>query len=215
MKYHAMALVLGSAMLVNWQAGNATVIDTTSLWDGGAFSIGADETYAQTFSVGGPDFLLTSVSFQALDIRFPGDPGYGVPYTFQLSIKEWNNGPIGAVLYSEAQANSSYLDWNTLTFNTGAVNLLAGQLYAMILSASANPEDPTYSTDVSYTASNVYSDGGFYAFYGNQWNETGGDLAFKATLTSVPVPSAIWLLVSGLLSLAVASGRVAKSKFVA
>jgi hypothetical protein len=177
--------------------------------------MGAGETYAQTFSVTGPDTLLTSVSFQALDIRFPGDPGYGVPYAYQLSIKEWSNAPIGADLYSGVQANSVYLDWNTLTFNTGAVSLLPNQQYAMILSASTNPEDPTYSTDVSYNATNVYSDGGFYAFYNNQWSEIGGDLAFKATLTPVPVPSAIWLLVSGLFSVAVVSRRGAKSKFIA
>lgn len=209
MKIKPIAIVIGFTILTIWRASAAAVIDTTAGWGGEALSISVDQRYAQTFELVGGTNVLTSVSFQTIDLRWPGDPGYGVPYTFQLTISEWSNGPVGTALYAGIQANPVYLDWNTLTFDTGAVSLLTGHQYAMILSVSTNPEDPEWTSgDVSYSPGDVYPDGGLYWFDptidSTQWHEFGfnGDLAFKATLTTVPIPASIWLLVGGLMSIA-------------
>jgi hypothetical protein len=196
----AACVVLGG--IGNAQA--ATIIDTTPSWDGfqsiGQFGENNFGTFGQTFTVGS-DNVLNNFTF------YVDDETNSAPVNFAAYVMAWDGTKAsGSILYqSGQQTTAGSAGQEPFTFNTGGINLTAGQQYVAFLSVSNFFNGTTDSSFVGYVGSDTYAGGElFFQFNGNNfgalstnsWYSFGNaELAFTANLSgstqSVPEPFTI------------------------
>jgi len=195
----------------------ATIIDTTTSWDGSSsidpFGEGNTATYGQTFTVIGSDTQLDSFSFFLNDFS---DVDF---VDFQAYVMEWDGfKATGPILFQSSSMsttnNGGSGGFEQIIVTTGGLNLITGTKYVTFFNAS-NQFDGIKST-ASWGVirnSTAYADGEFvYDNNGNDfslltsytWDNTSSyyDAVFTMSLSSpVPIPAAVWLFGSGLLGL--------------
>jgi hypothetical protein len=181
-----------------------TVIDTTSAWDGSstvcAFGRPNTATYGQVVTVPSQDPVLDSFTFYINDFT-----GSGTTVVFRGEVYAWDGTKAtGPNLWEGAPRTLPLLGTpQEVTFNTGGVQLNAGQQYVIFASVSKDYEqnaDPSLGC-WGYLNASVYNGGGFVflnnggdesqwttipwdTFFGNGVD----DLAFKASF-SRPLPT--------------------------
>jgi hypothetical protein len=215
--------VCGLIGLLAGPAGAVTIIDTTNgewnegseayLWGEGDQSV--VETFGQTFTVNGPETILTRFTFWINDYYLiPPD----APIDFGAYIAAWNGArAIGPVLYQSGRRtttnNHGRFGEELFTFETGGVPLAAGMQYVAFLSASEYFDGLASRGGVGGFTADSYSGGCFVSedngsdfsvLFSENWTTwNGSELAFQAELT--PEPAALLLL--GLGGLAVTRRR--------
>lgn len=197
------ALLLAASV----SSADATVINSGGFW-GSVSSFGeGGHTFGQTFSLNpGNDTSLDSVSFYLYDFNNPDNIDYA------LYIYGWDGAKItGSSLFTSGMLSSDGLTgWETVSVNTGGVNLTTGTDYIFFVSAS-NFYDGSYGTGALGATNSSYANGNFfYSYNGNDfgmlsntaWSSIGSDydLAFTLQLSpssQVPEPSTLLLLLGG------------------
>ncbi|MEP0912397.1 DUF4347 domain-containing protein [Leptolyngbya sp. GB1-A1] len=172
----------------------STRIDTTTSWNGtqaiSAFGESVTATYGQTFTATATNSVLDSFTF------FLNDSSTLDPINFHAYVMAWDGAKAtGSILYaSSPQVTAGSSGFEQFTFNTGGIQLSAGQKYVAFLNASAY-FDGTGGNGTMAAIGNVYSGGEFVFFNNNanfslltrqtwdsiQWFGTGWDAAFRAT----------------------------------
>jgi len=210
--------------LLAFNANAATVIDTTSSWDGvmntSSFGEGSTVTYGQTFVVTSTDNVLDSFSFWIDDSLNPDF------IHFSAYVMEWEDGiglqpshAVGDILYQSGEqvtTNNGGIDgMEMFTFDTGGLQLETGKKYVAFMS-SVEYIDGVHGSgsvgSVGRGSGDVYGAGDFVfqnsadtsQFTSGGWNVASAstvDLAFTATFSPVPIPAAVWLFSSGLIGL--------------
>jgi hypothetical protein len=172
-------------------------------------SISNDAKAAQTFTA--------PVGGMLLDIRLFGGNFFGGSVPLEVGIYKTVSGlpsdsttdMLGSVLLPLNQLPDEYPgNWFTVNFSSENIILSADDIYGVVLSKA------TYDgTSVAWwgSAYDPYSGGNFYSkiqWLGNTWREpflsaTGEhlDMALAVTISSVPEPTTILLLMSGLVVL--------------
>jgi hypothetical protein len=200
-------LTLG--LMEHHSAQAATVINAAPTWNGSsavsAWGITNTSTYGQTFTVAGPDNILTSFSFQI------GQTSSPIP--FAAYIAEWAGGPngnvVGSLLYNSGLQSFSNPGggFQQAIFNTGNLLLNTGSKYVAFLSTSGfQAGQPSSTTNFGFVGGDDYA-GGEFVYYNtgdnfspllnSNWgtlSSFAGDVAFQANLTSsataaVPTPA--------------------------
>jgi len=200
-------MALGLLLVIIGQAEALVTIST--LPRGGTtttFGEPDSATYGQTVTVPAIDNQLNSFSFWLSDWQNPDF------VDFAAYVMQWDGTKAaGSVLWQSAPQsttnNGGAGGFELFTFNTGRLELVSGEQYVLFISASeffdlSTGQASTYSASVDYTGGNfVYMNNGsdFSLLTTNSWSDVfyGGchnsDLAFEATFSSIPAPSAILL----------------------
>jgi len=203
------AVVAAALALMTVSSVRADVITTVPAWNGvqsvGSLSsqAGAVQTIGQTFTAVSPNFnVLNSFTFIVRD----DVPTPAINFTAQ--VYNWTGSMItGPALFTSGPLAVSGTNFQPVTVNTGALNLVSGQQYVALFTAIGMPYNGASMTFASvgsgagaaYTGGKlVYSDAPtFAALTSNvppRFNFGGdlGDLAFTlnfATPGAVPEPS--------------------------
>lgn len=206
------------AALIAACGARAQVIDTTAAWDGSAHiapfgqGIEADggdtPTYGQTFRAPEPMMELTSFTFWVDSVGGSG------PSRFTGYVMEFDgSGVTGPVLFEGAEVSLAISQptfpyvpsFTPVTFNVPSLALDASKTYVAFLSAIPFFDAQDDTSNVGYLFADTYAGGGFWFspartwedLVGGEWeNFIGGgtrDLAFQATLHTVPEPAAFAL----------------------
>ena len=199
-------------------SASATEIGTLTSWDGSFHitALGAQtSTYGQTFSVGSTAYLNTWTFF-VRDSSAPGQPNL----LFDAVLTGWSSDrAVGPTLF-EAKGlsvpDSDRGQFYEVTLNVGEVLLTANASYVMFLNTSNYQTSLSQKADLGATP-NIYVDGEFW--YQLSYNRRDnvfeypwtcadegngcryGDSAFRATLSPIPEPSVLSLLIAGLVIL--------------
>lgn len=189
---YSVLLAAAVAVMGAPQHAQAGVISTLSSWDGGGLGIpfGGNNisTIGQTFTAQAGDTSLDSFTFWLDENRSPVD--------FEAYVMSWSGDRAsGDVLYRssvQSTANSGEsVGMEAYSFNTGGVDLLAGQTYVAFLSTS-NLTAPTRGTAQVGYAGEAYSGGSlvfvpsrssFDALTTRSWVSRAGDAAFVANFS--------------------------------
>lgn len=176
----------------------ATIIDTTPAWDGwseiNAFGKPDTATYGQTITVPMQHTLLKNFTFY---MRVQTN------VTFRGYVYAWDGTKaVGPALYESADTSTTdETVLQPITFNTGAIPLVAGQQYVLFASISKLYADNPYSFGYwgYIPQADAYPEGKF-VFHNNgddfnrltteTWDGVAWgpeDLAFKVTLDSLNV----------------------------
>jgi hypothetical protein len=204
-KMLGLALILVVCML---GPAGAITIDTTPSWNGssGVSPFGYTDTATYGEVVTAPGGALQSFTF------YMNQPAF----TFRGYVYAWDGSKAaGAALWSSgAMQTAGSGTYEAITFNTGGVNMTTGSQYVLFATVSNDYVYGGGEGTWGYISNANTDPGRYFAFYNNagdfsaltnsnwdgpQWWGTGTDLAFKATFA--PLPGAVWLLGSGLLSL--------------
>jgi hypothetical protein len=179
------------------------MIDTTGAWNGSSnissFGYPDTATYGQTVTAS--NALGTQLNSFSFEIRLP------TAVLFRGEVYAWSGtqatGP--ALFESAATHTTSATSFQEITFNTGGVQLTAGQQYVLFASISKD-----YAADVNAgqgtwgsSLTDTYS-GGQFVYINNggnssQWTGAAwttdyignGDLAFKADFSAPVAPPAV------------------------
>lgn len=218
-KYMANAAVSAAfAALIGFagQASAVPVIDTSGGSFGGVSPFGEFDTstYGQTFTVTGPETRLNSFSFRfndALNRDF---------VDFAAYVYAWDGSKAtGPQLYASAGASSTNNGgadgMETFVFNTGGIDLVAGQQYVAFLNSSNFFDGIEGDSSWDLSNDDPYAGGNFvYYNTGNNFNllttsnwdcaancAGGGDTYFVANFSApaaVPLPGTLPLALLGL-----------------
>jgi PEP-CTERM motif len=212
------------------QAGTI-IYDTTPEWDGitsiagfGSVQSGFTPTFGQTFLAPGSASLLLNFSFFLTDFT-PGDV-----LTFQPAVYQWSGSPLGGNPPQGAFGSPIFVGSNVtfqdtgnfqqVTVDTGGVPLTPGATYVALLTTT---DSGSFSQNSSATGLYQWgltgffihqpnNGGGGFVFNSNtdnsqlnngSWDTTDdfGDLAWTATLLTVPEPNSLIPLGLGLAGL--------------
>lgn len=229
MKSPARAVLLAIAALAVAGGAHAQAIDTAAAWDGVSYiapfgqGIEADggdtPTYGESFVAPGAATDLTSFTFWLDSVGGSG------PTRFTGYVMEFDGArAVGPVLYEGSEvslaispATFPYVpSFTPVTFNVPSLALVPGKTYVAFISALAFFDQQDDTANVGYLFDDVYDGGGFWfsntrtwdALMSSDWeNYIGGgyrDLAFQATFSTVPEPSAF--AIAGVMALATLIG---------
>ena len=200
-------MALGVLLVIMGQA-EALVTISTMPHGGTSAPFGEPDsaTYGQTVTVPLIDNQLNSFSFWLSDWQNPDF------VDFAAYVMQWDGAKAtGPVLWQSAPQsttnNGGAGGFEMFTFNTGRLQLVSGQKYVLFISASEYFDSLTgqasfYTASVDYPEGNfVFMNNGsdFSMLTTNTWSDVyfGGchnsDLAFEATFSSIPAPSAVLL----------------------
>jgi hypothetical protein len=212
----------------------AQVIDTAAAWNGSDFiapfgqGIEADggdtPTYGQTFVSPGESLLLTSFTFWVDSVGGSG------PSLFTGYVMEFDGtGVTGPVLFEGSEVSLAispptfpYVpSFTPITFNVPSLALDPAKTYVAFISAIPFFDGQDDTANVGYLFEDVYADGGFWFSPARTWDDLVGedwenfigggtrDLAFHATLSTVPEPAAFALAGVLMLGALIAGRRLA------
>ena len=188
--------------------GRADLIDTTPSWNGsqavGNFGSTNVATYGQTITTpSGPGTVLNGFTFHIND--------HGLPLQFIGYVYEWNSttgAAEGPALYTSSIVSLvSRPDYQTVSFNTGGINLTPGDQYVLFGSVSAPSVYGLSSSSSTWGLVNNAYTGGQFVYLNNfnrtsdwtttHWNSGASsyDLAFSANFGTpvalAPEPSSL------------------------
>jgi hypothetical protein len=211
--------IITGLLCFTWSPAPALTTGTAAGWNGsesfaeefGENSSGlAYATYGQTFVVPAGMPLLERFSFWLADSPF-FDPQ---AVTFKFRVFEWNTASQcaqGAAIYASAAANTSGLahgEFREFRFESIGAVLDASRTYVATWSASEFLDGTPSAALVGARSTNAYTTGSMVAIrngsdtsqWTNQaWDVSPGswDTAFEVEVSSVPEPSAAWLVLAG------------------
>ena len=209
----ATILRLGIVILLANSALHAEYINTASSWDGTSYIYPFGEintaSYGQTITTGSTETFLNGFSFLVQTTTLN-------PSQFEAFVMEWDTvGSMvkGPVLYQSPMViHNQSNGFDQITVNPN-VNLAPNTKYAIFFSAS-NVFDGLLDEARFANTGDLYA-GGEFIYQNNgsnfgqlstsDWNTTfigSGDLAFTATLVSVPEPTSVLLMSIGIGGLA-------------
>jgi hypothetical protein len=198
-----LGLAVGFALSGPATTVGATTIDTTAGWNGFldicAFGAPNTATYGQVVRVPATDTVLGSYTFYLRQAEGPG------ALTFRGEVYAWDGlKATGPNLWESAPRTLTVQSgFEALDFDTGGVQLAAGQQYVLFATISKDYEqnNDTSRSCWGYRYQDAYNGGGFVYLnnFGDQseWTTTPwetfvgngvDDLAFKASL-SKPLPT--------------------------
>lgn len=215
MKRIAVLALIGLASVAVAQPASADTIDTSGSYAGKLDYFGANYTpvYGQTFTVGSANALNGFTFFLG-----------GGATNVRAYVYSWGgHGLVGPAYYASdvrSFAGTNGDAYQALRFDTGAINLRAGQRYVAFLTTAGidQPADggvtwmPTagsFGSDAYVGGDFVYTNAGesLAAVVGTAWDDTNGvfgDVQFKADFSvgttngaGVPEPAAWALLIGG------------------
>jgi hypothetical protein len=207
----AFCLLLGGGPL------SAATIDTVAFWDGSSFiasfGIPDTQTYGQTVTVPLGLPVLQSFSFE---MQLP------TTLAFRGEVYAWDGtraaGP--NLFESGVTSTSDGSVFQLITFNTGGITLVPGDVYVLFASSSKDNSGHSGGGSWGVTQFDDTYAGGTSVYINNgsdtaqwtsmAWDAVPGDMAFQATFASgsgVPEPSTALLFASGLIALALATLR--------
>lgn len=216
MTFRAMLAVFGAASAALALPATAATIDTSGAYAGriGDFGAGFTPAYGQTFTVG------TANALNAFTLYLGGGAANVRAYVYS-----WGGyGAIGRAYYTSdvrSFAGTAGDAFQALSFQVGALDLIAGQRYVMLLS-TAGIEQPRNATaawmpTAGAFGSNPYAGGDFVysndgssvaALAGRRWDASAGalgDVQFKADFSvgatggaGVPEPATWAMLICGI-----------------
>jgi hypothetical protein len=195
------------ALLVSVGTARAdTVIDTTGGWGGnvaiGAFGVPNTATMGQVVTAPAHDTVLSDFTFYMYGSS--ANPFVPTPITFRGTVYVWDGEKATGSALWESPSRTVTLPqtFEAVTFETGGVQLAAGQQYILFASVSKDYEEQPQATwaSLGYRSSDVYHGGGVRwlsngtdesAWTTSPWGYFAGgvdDLAFIASFTW-PVPT--------------------------
>lgn len=191
------AIFLSFSMLLATTA-NAGIIDTTTAWNSagqtviGAFGQGATATYGQTFTATAElGSKIDSFSFFLSNVASSNT-------AFAAYIAQWDGlKATGPMLYSSASnwLPTGQSQFTQVSFNTGGINLTAGQQYVAFLTTSGFGANGNTITTMGLLANPAAYAGGAFVFFNNSnfseltstnWDNflgNYGDAAFQASFS--------------------------------
>jgi hypothetical protein len=201
----------------------AAVISTIENWDGANFvsAFGPTPTYGQTFTpTAALGTQLQSFSFWMANYSGAVGPPISGNITshFSAYIMSWDGSEaVGSVLYESTprEVPAAPSVFTEFDFDTGGLNLTAGQQYVALISTLAYRDGDTTAkfgvvagVDPSYTGGKfVYNNSGSdFTAITNAWPiagiTNGSDAAFRAVFSTVPEPpSAVCFAVFALVAI--------------
>ncbi len=166
------AVMAGAVIFASGSRADGNSIDTTSSWNGsktiGPFGYPNTTTYGQTITAPAGNVTLSSFTFHM-----------SLPSTllFRGEVYAWddtNHVATGSALYESAPMHTDATGvLQAVTFNTGGIQLTAGDKYILFATISKDYDADSSSSwgDWAYVGSDVYPGGGFF------FNNDGGDPA--------------------------------------
>jgi hypothetical protein len=203
------ALLLSAVLLVAASGFADTIINNFTGYNDGWGAFGdtgrSTQTYGEVFTVPDGENYLNSFSFYT---GGPFDPGDIVAGAY---VATWTGTKAGQLLYDSGQFTYDNAGNETLGFSTGGIVVHPGEQYIMFLSTSKFHGQSDGSTYFSAGDSNAnlngfayFNNGGsFDGLFFSDWEAIGlfPDLAVNLEFTSVPEPSSLVLVCTGVLGL--------------
>jgi hypothetical protein len=162
-------------------------IDTTTLWNGtqyvSSFGIPNTQTYGQVIVMASDVTKINSFSFR---IRA------NTTLAFRGEIYAWDGAKAtGSALYeSSPVSTSTSIGFQTVTFNTGGINVTAGQAYVLFASSSKDNVGHSGFSEWGYVDSNTIPSGNF-VFQNNGTNTGQWTTTAWSTVAPSPAPNSI------------------------
>ncbi len=191
MRRHRIPGIVTACLLVCSAAQATVVLD--QLQESGDWPVSALEKVAQTFTAG-VSGVLDHVEVGAFEGVIPPSVAWYYPCT--VEIRDTAAGQPGSTVLGSVLTATAFADgWNTIDFLSQNVDLMAGQMYALVLIPDGKEYDP-YVRE----SGNMYEGGGLWQFRGGLWELEGrfgpADMQFRTwvrTNSVVPAPGAILL----------------------
>lgn len=188
---------------------SASIIDTTSDWNGThgniPFGEGYDATYGQTFIVPETDNYLDTWTFYLMEASVDSTD-------FAFYLMDWDSSSrraTGSILYQSTMVttsdNGGLGGYEAFSFDLGGLALESGNNYAAFISVSEHFDGTIGAVALGTTSTDDVYIGGDYIWQDNdddtsawtasEWAvSTINDTAFTASFSSIPEPSSLALL---------------------